>query len=688
MVSETLITEEKRQDIAERISMRIYEKLFISGDTMRSIKIVENIGSTMISLLGKKIKTDKIGIYISMYVDKYVSAIVRKGEAVGVIAAQSLVQPITQAVLKSQHGTGRKQESGSTSLIHLNRLKVATTVINVHLKKIDEYRESLYKKEKDEGIQKEFRRDLLTRMRNAYEEVKFGDILTSVFGDAKYSPDKAGEDYWANPLYTYINHDRNTLLKQPIYKFVVDKDKLWDSGISIGEVIMKLADNAADVMVVIHPLSTYRFDLVPGMKSLSIFLKFINDLMKLKLKGIDNLAIVQEKKIKASEAIKLNHYDPDPAEVDLEPESWDTSKGQSHLFIVPEMLLVFPLDELMKRVIRPLTPEKKEEFEVHKASVKAYNTALKKKHPAVKGLNLTEEEQKAHIIEWSKDITKNPQKLADIEKWEEEKRMVIPIKRPPAVLAEGGNNATLKSKMISGQPLHLRYDGKVELSDDFYSYFIFHSTAKTADTGKDETMTMTDIVNHVKDDKGNSLVDRRYMISNDAREMVDFVGKTAARINHEYLYSVELTGSKSSLLYQHISVICRNIFRHTLNPITPAGFIKSHGVNALDRMSFQNYQQNLSAEIIKGKKSKTETLTTSILVGRPPKLGTAFNEFIEDDKVRSKMVKLYSKARQAQRYDGKFKGHDFTAIGTLAIRTVIPTMSEFVLKGDHIKGLV
>jgi RNA polymerase Rpb1, domain 5 len=219
MSNMTLINENMRKFIADRISNGICERIFIGDAGIRSQKIEENINLSTLNLLGKKINKDKVETFIQMFVDRYVGAIVRKGEAVGVIAAQSLVQPITQAVLKSQHGTGRKQEgSGSTSLIHLNRLKVSTRVVNIHLKDLKSHQTRVRKE--NNGI------SLLTHMRHLYEEVKFSDILTSNFGDAKYSPDEADEDYSTNPAYVFFNHNKSIKKGQPIYKFVMTRFSL------------------------------------------------------------------------------------------------------------------------------------------------------------------------------------------------------------------------------------------------------------------------------------------------------------------------------------------------------------------------------------------------------------------------------------------------------------------------------
>lgn len=711
------ISEEERSQMAKEIATQIYKKFFLEDDetSLQKKKILENVSLSLLSMLSKdaSLKNDlfekRKRVFIKLYVIKYVSSIVSKGLAGGLIAAQSLVQPITQAVLKSQHSTGRKQDGGSTTLIDLNRLKVSRSIINVHLKK------KLRNHEKNVELTSE---ETLKLLRQNHEEVRFEDILTSDFGDARYSPDLVTDDYIQNRLLIYLNKQESYTPQKgnPLYKFIIDKDKLEDAGISPAIVIFKLAVHSEDVLVAIHPLSAYRFDLLPGNKGLTAFLQFIGNLMKVQIKGINGVEVIQEKKVTAKDAIKFIHYEPDKED----PEN--IFEGVSYLYVLPEALLTFPKHELIERVVKPLTKEEKDELNYHKAIARAENEQAKFLHPAIvedieeflekkeQTPKMSVEKRDALIAKWSEKLL--PWKLDLIQKWRKTTwKTAKEIKRTPAELEKDGEQIRLTTK--TKEPLRLIFKGKVELSKRPYSYHVLFGQVKMADivkevneqvygnpepttklasmasatslSGKQVAIDSTSpSKSSTKPVKPKSLVDIKYLISNDAREMVNFVGRTAARVNHEYLYSVELTASKSTLLYQHVSLVCRNIFRSKLNPITPDGFLKSPGISSLDRMSFQNYQKNLSAEMIKAQKAKSESLTTSILLGRPPKLGTNFIEFKKDESTHDKIVELYSKARSDKRYLGKYADVKLPPIGILEIKTKLKSIS---LPGDDIVGL-
>jgi hypothetical protein len=226
----------------------------------------------------------------------------------------------------------------------------------------------------------------------------------------------------------------------------------------------------------------------------------------------------------------------------------------------------------------------------------------------------------------------------------------IPINQEPI------DRTTIKSR-ITGRdhPFHLLYKGRVSFIDKPYYYYIFYGT-----------MTIAQVIKTLA-----GKLNRRYLTSNDPYEMDKFIGRTGARVNHEYLYSVELKANKTPLLYQHITLICRNIFGLHWNPITPNGFLHSPGINAIDAISFENYKKNLSNALVKGAVSSTDTITTSVIVGRPPNIGTAYITFVADNDAKRKVIESYTEARYEQRYEGRYAGISLPTLGRMKPRTIL-----------------
>jgi len=577
-----LIDEKLKQEMIANIVSEIENALF--GEKYASIRldrIRQNVELAMVSLLGKKIRHDKVNAYCHTYATSHIRAVVRTGEAAGIIAAQSLNQPVTQAVLKSQHRTGSKETAGANSLITLNKMTVGENqrTIKVHLS----------------GPIANTPEEALRLLAETFEEVKLEDVLSSTYGDSKYEPETVNipatytwgddSDYSQNPLFTYINHHLMTD-KSVVYRFRMDPSKLEDAGLThmaVYEVLLKVKD----VMVVIHPPSTLTFDLVPGNKPLTAFLTMIKTLMSVPLKGIPGLVSISERKLEVSQIVRQVHWEASPGEPD----------GKTYLYLGPVEIAHYPIEQLKVRI------------------------------------------------------------------WTDETRTVnaTPIEE-----------VTKVHHASSGGLFRLVYRGKPFIEKRSYSYYLF--------TG---SLTMKELLEYKFDPTGSSeedafklefsvLCDKRYLISNDPSEMIDFIGKTGARTIHEHNYSEELNNSETPLLYQHITTVCRRMFGLQLNPVTPSSYMRSKEPNALDKLGYQNYRQNLEREIVKGALSDTNDLPSAVIVGKRPKLGTGYVEVFVDNDRRQEVISLYSEARRAQLYLSEYPGIHFPKFGEVEPMTTLP----------------
>jgi hypothetical protein len=517
-------------DLLERITKGIFKHLWKNEEEIQGVKIKENVATSLLTVLGKTIKTSAYEKYIEKWISIYVSSIAEKGEAIGILAGQSLVQPIVQGVLKSQHSTGKQQAGADTiSFIDLNSLRTKVQVIKVHLEN------RIYD---DPKLESEF-------LSKKYEEVTVGDILISSLGDAKYKPIEIDDSYKNNNLFVYINYSE-LYSGQNVYRFQLDPNKLDNAGLTHFSILGPLAA-LKDVMIVLHPLTTFTFDIIPINKPLTSFLEMIRDLMVVKIKGMEGVNIVNQKKITASDVIRRVYY--------------DESTKATHVFLKPHEMMNIPVEKLKSLI---------------KGKLISDETSVRRSEPIMK----------------------------------------------------------------------LVYNGNIEISDDAYHYYYF--------IGK---VTLKTLMEKIAEN-----INMNYLISNNPHEMIEFVGKAAARIGHEYIYSEELRDKP--LHYQHICVLTSKIFSKDLTPINPTGFVKSENTS-LDTISYQNHTANLSKEIVEGRRGKSKGLTTAIILGSTPNIGTGYIHTRVKEDARKRVIETYARARQDQIYLGKNTDVTFPLIGKL-----------------------
>ena len=93
------------------IANAIIDKLraLLNVSDMQLNKMFQNVRMNALIMLGKFIDEAKIDTFIQRIVNGYINSLPRRGENVGILSAQSLVQPITQGILKAQHSSGKKE---------------------------------------------------------------------------------------------------------------------------------------------------------------------------------------------------------------------------------------------------------------------------------------------------------------------------------------------------------------------------------------------------------------------------------------------------------------------------------------------------------------------------------------------------------------------------------------------------
>lgn len=331
-------------EMVQTITGLIEERLF--GKDMAGIRLIrirQNVLYAITALLGREIRSDRIRLYCEEYAASHIRAVVRVGESVGIIAAQSINQPVTQAVLKSQHRAGNKESTGTNSLIALNSMTVRERIIKFHLLP-----------EAAEYVTQESLAQYL-------EEVRLEDVLSPVYGSSRFEPisvntdwpeDFSGgipadfEDHSQSPLYFYVNH-RFMRRNELVYRFRIDPSKLGDAGLTQSRVY-DILFSLRGVMVVIHPLSSFTFDIVPGDKPLTAFLELIKTLMRTSLKGIPGLESVNERKV---EPVSYKGSDGKQVEGLVRQEHYETGSDTTWLYLDPVGLMHFPIEELKKRII-------------------------------------------------------------------------------------------------------------------------------------------------------------------------------------------------------------------------------------------------------------------------------------------------------------------------------------------------
>ena len=326
----TVITIDFRvmRNITERVISRVSELLPLSYGLS---KIIQNIHAGALIILGKQIDTTKIDLYVERMVKGYTSSLPKRGETVGLLGAQSFLQPVTQDLLKAQHYAGKKGTGDDTMLIKLNSMTISPLVVSLHMRdatKIDKW-------VKDN------------------EYCTFGEVLTTSYGDCKYVPSEKHSSFptFENTRSLYLNVPKTC---DTFYTFKIDPVKLKEIDITPLELFVFISTFFTRFGLIIHPIQTFTFELCPsniisggntGSASgiISKFNEKIQELLKICIKGIKGVDAIDIKTIKLIDVIRLAAYDEE--------------RNVTHLYVLPELLVFFPISEIEKLPPQEVTQE-------------------------------------------------------------------------------------------------------------------------------------------------------------------------------------------------------------------------------------------------------------------------------------------------------------------------------------------
>lgn len=654
------------RSISDRIINIIFPRLSVNH--YKVFKIHQNILMSCMSIIGLTLSNNEVRNLMQECVSNFIRSLVSSGDMVGVTAAQSVSQPITQAVLKSQHSTGKKQTGNSTSLLSLNRLKIHKNSYRVHLKNgqipaitkstpIDEYineirgkisyfreiirnrKEASYLEIKNFFLNDEIEelkinydnKDKIKELKNKskvkithkeaeeildsmesefnfnfgnpedfppvedffktsdkiktyrfmvnyelwmsnkcsnvtkdyllfeHEELKIEDFITSSCGKCKYVTISSEEHYDQNKNLIYINHhqlDKNS----KVFRFSFDSAKIKNSGVSYMKILMLLFEFKG-VMIVIHPISKFCFDIVQGDNSETVIKDIMDKILNTKVKGISGLEHINDIRMEVSDLTKFQFYDQ---ELD-----------ETHVFLSQRNLLYFPIEEFEKRVVSDSKPE----------------------------------------------------------------RFIKP-------------NQDGLFKLV--------YKGKISIRPIPYYYFDY--------CGSIDFETIRE--------KLGKIINMKYLISGNHNEMIENFGKIAARIAHESYYMDELNIAGSPLNYQNVSLICRRIFGFNMSPVTPSGLLNS-GVNILEKLCFQNHPTSLTEEILTGPISSTDGVVNALFIGNKSDLGTNYVKFEVDQLQKMIVDQSLAEAKREQKYFAMHQDINLPDVGENSSLTNLKFVEDF-----------
>lgn len=685
-----------KMDMYEKISDRIFSgvaKRFYGEDVdLNSYflsKIKNNIDLRCVELLGTRKSKSEVDSAIKKAIESFVSSVANDGDLVGVTAAQTIGQFISQTVLKTQHGSGKKQSSNPVSVLTLNRLRVNKTSVKIHISN-----------EQIPAITSQafaiFYHEYIERHQKNLKELEI------ILDEKKVNHYFIIENYFAaNNLSEYkitMKDDRNVINKFTKLSKIVDNyfDGRGINGYQDNEIKDESHYRKIYNELLAGFLSVKKtFEEVSRQKYIDYFeisekfylpfkIDFRMSFSKINCEYIRNFLLSEFEEIKVEDLISPScgqckystHYakedyirNTDVVFINCQkvaPQSkifrfiFDVLKiknsnvniidvYQKSLLSTPDvMFTIHPLSVNCFDIVPNMHPD----TVVHATIDKILSTKIK----GITGLEFIEEisisiSDFVYYVFYDDDRNETHVFLTN------RNILYFPIEQLLKRITDEIGNPILPKKNtvdpLNVDPFKLVYDGRIRLQPIGYSHYDFIGSIDI-----DEVKKLM-----------KKYINRKYFITNDHSETMKTIGRMAARTFFESIYMDELETSGNSLNHQNVSLISRHIFGVKLSPITPSGFMKSEGVNAIDKLCLQDHEAVLSSEMIRGEQSETNGLTSSIFFGRKAKMGTNYNHFEEDNGRRDKVNKKLGEASKRKKYAGDYKDINLPAQGQLSAMT-------------------
>lgn len=691
------------EKFSNEISTSIIKTIFpnISPDHYKMLKIHQNIALVTIAIIGATLSESIVEKLKKECINRYLFSLVSPGDMVGVTAAQSVSQPITQAVLKSQHSTGKKQSGSSTSLLSLNRLKVSKNTYKVHLLngQIPSISKAIFTVHKANYIN-EIKHKIvcLEKILSDRIEKKYSEI-TNFFLNDEIETLKINIKN-QDKLNALIKKSKEPVTYEAASRFLgtikLEFEHSFDDTKSFTSMSRPFGDasNSSsftgsteqkryDIFETTSSIPAYRFRLNFELWIASKNLELTKDYLlyeheELKIEDFITSSCGKCKYTKVSpdefydqneNFVYINHH-PVAEDCKIFRFTLDSAKIKNSkvnylsiinmLFDIPSiMIVVHPLSKFCFDLVQG---DKSENI------VKdAIDLIMRKKVKGISGLEYINDVK----IEVS-DLTRfqfYDKNLNETHVFLNQRNLLyFPIEElhKRIVMNEGSKNRPAKMirKCINSSErgiLKLVYQGEILIKPIPYFYFDY-SGSITFDLIREKLAKNLNIP---------------YFISANHNEMIEKFGKVAARAAHESYYMDELISAGSPLSHQNVSLICRHIFSFNLRPITPAGFLKTAGINIIDKFCFQNHEANLTDEILHGKPSKTNGIINSVFFGKKAKLGTNYVSFRVNGKIKKQVDEEIADAKTQQKYSGKYKGVHFPDVGVINSLTVLNFGNNF-----------
>jgi DNA-directed RNA polymerase II subunit RPB1 len=285
-------------EIVDYVSIHNINKEFCP---ILKILIRSNLSSKQ-CLLEYRLNSSILKHLLDMIKDKILNAIVNPGEMVGIIAAQSIGEPVTQLTLNAFHHTGGKKGAVLTTAGVPRILEIIGMTKSIKTPSMLIYLKEQYCQNKDVAL----------KLKNEIEYTKLEDlILTSkIF----YLPDKASgvypEDKKENEIFREINEVTKTqcLDDDSLSNWVLwvefNREAMLDKGVYMQDIkdeINKNCNVGTEIQCIISNMNSEHLTLRVRIKKqtseddeqISFFKNLGDCLLSLRLRGIDNINKVE-----------------------------------------------------------------------------------------------------------------------------------------------------------------------------------------------------------------------------------------------------------------------------------------------------------------------------------------------------------------------------------------------------------